>query len=272
MGSHFDGGAPQTHETDEPYVFTSVRFDRRLLTCDENTAASCGFPCPFYMLEHHWTRLQVAKWSTFFFADDRPRPNSGGPSAFFDTLLGAVKQWHEKNPSENPEALRVRITEYVGGRMKTEIYHPLKSIPVESLFPTSFELHPQAPTQWTVCLDKQPTEPSEGTMFKTNDRSMYGRARMNAQIVNFQVPREVLLWTPEKEILDASICTPYFYRDGRWVTPEAAVGGLQGTTRRWALEKNLCSEGVIPVDSLRNGEIVWLSNAVRGYFYATFEM
>ena len=155
--------------------------------------------------------------------------------------------------------------------MRTEIYHPLRSIPIDALFPTSFEVKPKAPTDWTIVLDSQATEPSEGTMYKTNDRSVYGRARDAAQIVTYQLPKEVLLWTSDKTVLDGSICTPYFFREGQWVTPESAAGGLQGTTRRWALEQKLCVEGSITLDSLQDGETVWLSNAVRGYFWAVFK-
>lgn len=268
MDGHFGSGI---EEDGEPYVYTSVRYDKRLVHSPTNTAASCGTPCPFYMLEHHWTRLQIAKWSTFFFADDRPRPNSGGPAVLLNTLTRAIKQWHEKHPDENPEALRIKLRIYVGGRMRTEIYHPLKSIPLTALFPTSFEVSLKSSTDWTIVLDSQATEPSEGTMYKTHDRSLYGRARTSAQIMTYQEPKEVLLWTRENTVLDGSFCTPYFFRGGQWVTPESAVGGLQGTTRRWALEQKLCVEGSIPIDSFQDGETVWLSNAVRGYFWAVFK-
>lgn len=274
MSGHFNEHAPVSgppDEEQEPYVYTSIRYDTRLLKCDKNTAASCNKPCPFYMLEHHWTRLQIAKWSTFFFADDRPRPNSGGPSVLFQSLLNAVKQWHEKHPGETPEALRIKIRAYVGGKFRTEIYHPLKTIPISCLFPPTFEvfLHQQK-SDWTIVLDTEPTEPAESTMFKTNDRSVYGRSRIDAGIMNFAQPKEVLLFTPDNMVLDGSICTPYFYRNGQWVTPESSAGGLQGTTRRWALEQKLAVEEMVPVSSLRHGEIIWLSNGVRGFFWALY--
>lgn len=188
----------------------------------------------------------------------------------YNTLAKAVKQWHEKHPDQQPEALRVRLTSYVGGKMRTEIYHPLNSVPMEMLFPSSFDPKPTTQTEWTIVLDHEPTEPYEGTMYKTNDRQSYGRARAAAQIATYQVPKEVLLWTKDKCVLDGSICTPYFFRHGRWITPESSAGGLQGTTRRWALEQGLCVEGSISIDTFQEGEVVWLSNAVRGYFWAIF--
>jgi hypothetical protein len=273
MSGHFGGehssGSAQGDQ--EPYVYTSIRYDTRLMTCEQNTAASCNKPCPFYMLEHHWTRLQVAKWSTFFFADDRPRPKSRGPAGLHQILTTAVRQWHEKHPDERPEALRIKLRSYVGGKVRTEIYHPLKSVPISSLFPATFDVPlDQRKTEWTIVLDTEPTEPAESTMFKTNDRASYGRARVDAGIMNFVQPREVLLYTPDNMILDGSICTPYFFRNGRWVTPESSAGGLQGTTRRWALEQGLCVEDNVPIDTMRHGEIVWVSNAVRGYFWCYY--
>lgn len=275
MAGHFNEHAATLGNADEdkePYVYTSVRYDTRLLNCRANTAASCNKPCPFYMLEHHWTRLQVAKWSTFFFSDDRPRPNSGGPSVLFRILLKAVKQWHENHPGEAPEALRVKVRAYVGGKFKTEIYHPQKSIPLSSLFPPTFEVSRDSEkSDWTIVLDNEPTEPAESTMFKTHDRAVYGRSRIDAGIMDFARPKEVLLFNSENNVLDGSICTPYLFRNGQWVTPESSTGGLQGTTRRWALEQKLCVEGTIPVDSLQPGEIIWLSNGVRGFFWAVYE-
>lgn len=266
MSAHFHGAGPMEDEQ-EPFVYTSIRYDRRLVNSVQNTAASCNKPCPFYMLEHHWTRLQVAKWSTFFFADDRPRPNSGGPAVLLQVLMNAIKKWHEEHPGERPEGLRLRLRIFVGGKMNTQIHHPLKSVPMSSLFPSSFNVPPEEDTEWCVLLDTQPTEPGEGTMFKTSDRCAYGRARGAAGIMDYMTPKEVLLYTPSQDILDGSICTPYFYREGRWVTPSSSAGGLQGTTRRWALENGLAVEGTIPIDSLVDGETVWLSNAVRGYFW-----
>ncbi|CZT21148.1 uncharacterized protein RCC_07009 [Ramularia collo-cygni] len=275
MSGHFNEhtpGAATPEDEREPYVYTSIRYDVRLLKCEQNTAASCNKPCPFYMLEHHWTRLQIAKWSTFFFADDRPRPNSGGPSIIFQSLLNAVKQWHEAHPGENPEALRIKIRAYVGGKFRTETYYPLKSIPIDSLFPPSLKVFPpEHKADWTIVLDSEPTQPAESTMFKTNDRSVYGRSRIDAGITSFAQPKEVLLFTPDRYVLDGSICTPYLFRNGQWVTPESSAGGLQGTTRRWALEQKLCVEGMIPIDSLQAGETVWLSNGVRGFFWARYE-
>lgn len=68
--------------------------------------------------------------------------------------------------------------------------------------------------------------------------------------------------------MDGSITTPYFFRDGKWLTPHTECGGQQGTTRRWAIDQGLCTAAFIPFESLRRDEIIWLSNGVKGFFTA----
>jgi 4-amino-4-deoxychorismate lyase len=42
-------------------------------------------------------------------------------------------------------------------------------------------------------------------------------------------------------------------------------GGQRGTTRRWALKVGLCMEETVERSSVEEGEVVWLSNGVRGF-------
>ncbi len=44
-----------------------------------------------------------------------------------------------------------------------------------------------------------------------------------------------------------------------------------GTTRRWALETGLCSEMAILRSDVKAGEVVWLSNGVRGWGWGRVE-
>ena len=99
---------------------------------------------------------------------------------------------------------------------------------------------------------------------------MYDYARLSAGIQSFQDAKEVLLFNSDGEIMDASITTPYFYRNGEWVVPAVPCGGQMSVTRRWAVEQGLCTDGVVDVNSLRHDEIIWLSNAVKGFFTARF--
>lgn len=257
--------------SNESFIFATVRYDPLLMASPENQAASFNRPCPFYLLEHQWTRLQVANWCTSFYRKGEQQNSTGGPANFLHGLLSAVKRWQESHPNECPESLRIKIRSYISGRVTTEIW-PLPRIPLSSLFVHTFRIPDELPlTEWRVVMDAEPTEATESTMYKTSDRFPYGRARAMAGIATYYTTKEVLLYNTNDEILDGSTSTPYFYRDGKWLTPASASGGLQGTTRRWALEKGLCVEGIIQKDSIRYGEVIWFSNAVKGFFHGTFE-
>ncbi|KAK3071512.1 Aminodeoxychorismate lyase [Teratosphaeriaceae sp. CCFEE 6253] len=244
-------GIPSGHE-DEPYIFTTIRWDPTFAACAENTGASADLPCPFYMLEHHRTRLNaasVAKWRRPFAKD--------GTSDLLSTLTSAVQQWHAKHPEETLESLRITA---------------LHRIAIDRCFPFGFGVPEDRPDdiEWTICLAQASVDSSVDTKHKTSDRAVYERARASAGITDFKQTKEVLLYDHQGAVLDASICTPYFFRDGRWITPRTEHGGQQGTTRRWALEQGFCVEGTVKKEDLRAGEVVWLSNAVRGYFRAVY--
>ena len=124
-----------------------------------------------------------------------------------------------------------------------------------------------------VVLDTKPTHPSLLTTHKTTARIAYDNARKRAHISEVPAGRgEVLLFNHSREIMEASISTPYFYKNGRWITPPLSSGGNAGVTRRLALENGLCAEGIVRVDSLCDGETVWISNGVRGFILGTLHL
>jgi len=127
-------------------------------------------------------------------------------------------------------------------------------------------------TLGTVYLDPHPIPPSIFTTHKTTHRPMYDAAREAANI-NDKSPTEaeVLLQNTNGEIMEASVSTPYFYRNG-WITPPLSSGGNAGVTRRLALELHCCVEQVIKASDLQNGEAIWLSNGVRGFWQATLKL
>ncbi|GAB7358782.1 hypothetical protein MBLNU230_g4008t1 [Neophaeotheca triangularis] len=266
------GPHDQVGHIEDPYIFTTVRYDPRLADSSANTAASCGAPSPIYMLEHHWTRLRIASWST------RPReseetPAIQTPAKLLQALLTAIDRYivQTDNPeSHRDDCLRVKLRRYVTGRMTIEIGTTAR-LPLTTLFPSRLYFAdgqdgPQ--TEWRCVVDSQPTEANEATMFKTSDRLAYTRAREDAGIDSLLAPKEVLLWTAEGKVLDGSINTPYFFRGGRWVTQAGDWAGLQGTTRKWALNQGLVVEDAVSVGDVRGGETIWFSNAVKGFFPA----
>jgi hypothetical protein len=127
---------------------------------------------------------------------------------------------------------------------------------------------------------------------------MYNMARQRAHI-NLPDKKEVLLVNEDDgSIMEGSMTTPYFWRDGRWVTPpvsqryspKSGSGGQDGTSRRWALERleplprhqerdeltvrcrGVAVESVVTVTSLVDGEECWLSNGVRGFFFGRIKL
>jgi branched-subunit amino acid aminotransferase/4-amino-4-deoxychorismate lyase len=66
--------------------------------------------------------------------------------------------------------------------------------------------------------------------------------------------------------MEASLCTMYFYRHGTWVVPAYESGGMVSATKLWAIDSGFCAERPIKLDEVEDGETVWLSNALRGFF------
>lgn len=82
----------------------------------------------------------------------------------------------------------------------------------------------------------------------------------------YAIPGEVVLWNPEGEVMECSISNVAFWRGGRWVTPDAASGGLGGVVRRWMWERGAYVEGKVRKSEVESGEWVLLSSGVRGVF------
>lgn len=248
----------------EPFIFTTLRYDPVLLRSAENTKASFNRPLPLCMIEFHWRRLQEAADSLVERPDTDVLWNS---KAFVNLILATIKKRYNGWPEE---AIRLNFRISESGVVDITTM-PFKQLPLDMMFPTRLSTSPGIATEtWTVTLDDRPTELGEATWHKTSDRSMYDRARKTARIVNFTDPEEVLLFNPRGEIMDCSITTPYFYRHGQWVTPARVCGGQEGVTRRWALAKGICVGGVVLKDSLKDGEMLWLSNGLRGFFPGIF--
>lgn len=254
---------------EQPYIFTTLRFDPALRDNAANTAASGGIQSSVYLLQYHFDRLKEAA-ATLGGYEETPFLNNAlaSPPALDDAISEAIQAQVDLSNERHTELsgpFRVRMTMKPGRGVDIQCPQIPQTYPI--LFPETLDDY--GTPSWTVYLDTQPTEKSVHTSFKTSQRHAYDRARQAAGCtLNGSI--EVLLYNPASQVMDASITTPYFHRDGRWVTPPMSAGGQQGTTRRWALANHLCSEANVAVDSLREGEVVWLSNAARGFFTASF--
>lgn len=148
---------------------------------------------------------------------------------------------------------------------------PMAYLPLCDFFPKCFSHSPDSsPKRWRIYLSLTPVPSTLHTRHKTSRRSHYNLARAGMNATDVDV--EVLLQNHSGEITEGTFTTPYFYRNGIWVTPQESCGGNKGTTRRWALENELAAEGLVMANGLSNHEVVWLSNGVRGFGWGMLEL
>ncbi|OQV02958.1 hypothetical protein CLAIMM_08066 isoform 2 [Cladophialophora immunda] len=145
------------------------------------------------------------------------------------------------------------------------------SCPFAATVPGEGEQRGAATPPCHVTVDAQPTRTSLFTRHKTTHRAPYDDARARAGSppllpTTSPTAREVLLSNAAGQVTEASLSAVYFLRGGAWLTPRSDCGGLQSVTRLYALEAGWCDEGIVPVHEVAEGEVVWLSNAVRGFF------
>jgi hypothetical protein len=279
-------------------LFTSLRYDPLLLSLPANTSSFLPSnpqesthtkpSSPFYMASFHRDRiLQAAehfKWSA---AASKIR----GPEGF-SFFLEAL---HDAIDTNSPQPLRVRVLLSRSGEITVEC-SPVPQVSQWNLFPRrlppprgrtknvkvspltggaltlgssdSIYGDPETSPEWEIIPDPASTEPSAFTSHKTTSRDMYNAARERAGIRDGMERKEVLICcsgASEGEVMEGSLTSCYFWREGQWTTPRIEAGGQDGTTRRWALEKGLCVEGTVRMKSLREGEECWISNGVRGF-------
>jgi 4-amino-4-deoxychorismate lyase len=143
--------------------------------------------------------------------------------------------------------------------------------------PTTSKICSSLKRTYTILLDSQPTPYNAHTIYKTTYRPHYdkSRSRVLTPDPTSELAEEVLLYNSDGQIMEGSITTPYFFRNGRWVTPpvwEVHHGGQRGATRRYALERRLCISEAVSVESLKDGEKVWISSGVQGFRWGLLEV
>lgn len=252
-------------------LFSSLRFDPLLVPLAINIEAwdeARPSGSPFYMLPYHRDRLLQAA-ENFRWATAVSRISGPNGLAYLASKLCEVIDVQSSKP------LRVKVLLDKDGSITVEATPIQAFVSRDTLFPERLppprlEKLGDSPSDkadelWTVLLDLSQTKPSPETTYKTTNRDLYNDARQRANIKTFHETKEVLLVNKDQEIMEGSLTTPYFWRNGTWTTPPISSGGQIGTTRRWALEKGLCIERVITADSLVDGEECWISNGVRGF-------
>ncbi|KAH8786110.1 aminotransferase [Hyaloscypha finlandica] len=249
-------------------LYTSLRYDPLLTSLPINTESwdeQLKEPSPFYILTHHRDRiLQAADHFGWIKAVDAIRGSDG--------FVHLLKKLTETIDTKSPTPLRIRVLLSHDGSIGVES-SPAAPVTETNLFPKRIPPPKASPqmkvsplTAWDIIPDSVRTKPSPYTSYKTTNRDMYGAARERVGIKDMTEKREVLIVSEKDgEIMEGSLTSVFFWRNGKWTTPPVASGGQVGTTRRWALAKGFCVEGVVTADSLKDGEECWISNGVRGF-------
>ncbi|KAJ3472838.1 hypothetical protein NLG97_g10686 [Lecanicillium saksenae] len=133
---------------------------------------------------------------------------------------------------------------------------------------------------YALLVDDAPISRSEFTHHKTSKRDMYNETRSRAGIAMGDHKEVLMVNAEDGGIMEGSITTPYFWRGNRWITPPVSAefssslgsGGNNGTSRRYALERNLAVEEPIKAKDLIDGEECWISNGVSGFIAAQVQL
>lgn len=198
----------------------------------------------------------------------------------------------EPSDSDNLSQLRIAYSRDDGGfSVTSDGPRPLPATIDHVTFPhlllRSSQLYPESLSviadpimgasylRWRVFITFNKVTPTCFTRHKTTIRHEYNNALalLPAHLPDdlhhgIQLQPEVLIVNNRDEhgeVMEGCRFTPYFWRDNKWITPAAECGGNLGTTRRWALDKGLCEEGVIKGGSVKVDEIIVLSNGVKGF-------
>ncbi|KAI1738039.1 putative 4-amino-4-deoxychorismate protein [Xylaria scruposa] len=274
---------------DELQLFTTIRCDPVLLKAPDRQFVNLGWnqsPSPFYMLDFHRDRMLNGAIHWGWDAAIRILEGDSGL-----TTLEALLQTNVPEVADAPYRAKVLIDR---DGVLSVVKGPTASVSLNNLFPSHLPAPsdqvvqgssegniPQRNFEFEILVDRQITAKSEFTHFKTTHRPMYDGARERVGILNFTDKKEVLLVNSEDgSIMEGSITTPHFWRNGRWVTPpipknydiSQGSGGNYGTSRRWALERNLVVEEIVYVDSLVDGEEIWISNGLKGFVHGKVKL
>lgn len=282
---------------DEFHLFTSLRLDWSVKSVPDMHPRDLGWnsesPSSLYMLTYHRDRMLKAAihwgWTDAIKVIEGEQGLGRLNQFVINTLQARIgERW-----GPDCEPMRVKVELSKNGKLALEA-SPVPATNLANLFPEQLpapdghddprslvgEQPPLGPMSLTppydVYVDTDFTLPSEFTHFKTTRRAMYDEACQRAGLKPSDATKEVLIVNKETGmIMEGSRTTPYFWKAGRWVTPRVArsfeaqdgAGGQDGTTRRWALERNLAIEEDVKAAGLVDGEAVWLSNGVRGFVF-----
>ncbi|KUL88248.1 hypothetical protein ZTR_05036 [Talaromyces verruculosus] len=261
-------------------LMSSLRFDPDLPSA-ASIYAKDSYPTPhdspYYLLRHHQNRLLQAATNL----------NWAKAVAFLQQPLESFAETLDTFIPDHSKAWRLRIVIDADGECAVDV-HPATAWPLRCMFlPTSFDdlssLSGLSP--WRLVVDSVPTAPSQFTSHKTTSRDHYDAARRRVGISSPTDTVEALLFNPAGEVMEGSITCVYFRRrthnhhqreeegsKAEWITPPLSSGGMISVSRQYALDHGFCTERVIRVDELVDGERCLISNGVRGFIPAILDL
>jgi len=78
--------------------------------------------------------------------------------------------------------------------------------------------------------------------------------------------QEIIYHTTDGKLLETSIGNLVLKMDGKLYTPPSQLGLLPGIYRQHLLEVGQVEEKVLTVEDLKQAEVIYASNAVRGLY------
>jgi len=251
-------------------IITSIRSDPQLYNYLGNTR--------YYMLSYHQIRMQNAARCFGWQEAEKTLHGDEGLQQLINALDTYVARSSNKEPMLTSTSYKLRVV-----IDRTGLFHVSASevpkISIANLYPKSLSALDSSPgvTAWRVFISPASATPTMFTKHKTTHRDIYDEVRKHIPTWavdtrdpgNTGIMPEILLVNTQGEIMEGSITTPYFFRNGIWVTPPATSGGNIGTTRSWALESGVCVEEIVKMRDVEIGESIWLSNGVRGWGLGT---
>lgn len=229
-------------------LVTTPRYDPELATVCERGLDYAGWnytnKSAIYMLDYHHERILKAAQH---FSWKPALEILQGPLS----LESLSQQLLDFIGPKQVTPLRLRILVSPKGAFRFEKYD-IPVIALENLLPerlpppaaSTATNDPRKTPEYILLIDQGRTTNSEHTYFKTTQRYMYDAARERARLTSKELTEVLIVNEADNSVMEGSLTTPYFWRNGKWVTPpvprnfnQTNAGGQDGTTRRWALER-----------------------------------
>jgi 4-amino-4-deoxychorismate lyase len=251
-------------------ITTILRFEPGLLAShgvQEGVADRFKTMSDFYLLQFHQDKIMNAAkhfdWPTQVierYSGDR------GLQVWFAKLLLHV---HEDRIHDGP--LQIVVSLAKNGNLDIS---SLPALMPGLLFPTQLLVTKGRPTlkAFGNRYERIPIRVLVDDQAPKSCRSLRSSSARSSNFENASTIEERLVVNQYGEITEGQFTTPYFLRNGVWVTPAFSGSVAESVTRRYALEHGLCKEGIILKSSLRQDDPCWLSDGVRGFFRGTISL